>query len=446
MSAVAERSPLCHDAAGEEHSPLLLDITRLVWRTPRSGPSGIDRIELEYALHFLAAGARRPAYGVINVFGWLLAISPRGGRRFLSNLAGRWANAGHGEGHVPSVLSIYWQLTTSLWTVGPFLRAKLRRHKGIPTYLVVSHHHLSRQQTVPRIRRAFGVRCVCFLHDIIPVEFPEYFRAGWEERGKKLADNVARHFDAVLVNSEATAQSFRRHMATDLQLDPRAAPAIHVAAPGVRAINLVQPAIADAVPTPTSFAPPRTGVTARPYFVVLGTIEPRKNHLLLLNVWTRLSNFQQQPPLLHVIGARGWENEQVVDHLERARRLRGLVLEHNRLNDTAVARMLCGARALLLPSFVEGFGLPLAEALAAGVPVICSDIPAFREVGGVVPEYLDPLDHFAWKAAVLDYSRPDSQRRSAQLERLKGWQAPSWETHFAIVEQALQIPAPAGAC
>ena len=81
-----------------------------------------------------------------------------------------------------------------------------------------------------------------------------------------------------------------------------------------------------------------------------------------------------------------------------------------------------------------------------GVPVLCSDLPALREVGGGVPDYLDPLDGPGWRRAILDYAGPDSPRRAAQLDRLRGWQAPDWETHFTLVEEMLErvtgAPAP----
>jgi glycosyltransferase involved in cell wall biosynthesis len=101
-----------------------------------------------------------------------------------------------------------------------------------------------------------------------------------------------------------------------------------------------------------------------------------------------------------------------------------------------VASLLRGARGLLLPSFAEGFGLPVIEALASGVPVLCSELPALRESGGGVPEYLDPLDAKAWRTAILDYAG-DSPRRAAQLTRLAGWRAPTWDGHFAIVDRLL---------
>ena len=98
--------------------------------------------------------------------------------------------------------------------------------------------------------------------------------------------------------------------------------------------------------------------------------------------------------------------------------------------------LLRGARALLMPSLAEGFGLPVVEALALGVPVLCSDLPALRESGGGVPEYLDPADRGLWARAILDYAG-DSARRVAQLSRLATWRSPRWADHFAIVNRLI---------
>jgi glycosyltransferase involved in cell wall biosynthesis len=185
-----------------------------------------------------------------------------------------------------------------------------------------------------------------------------------------------------------------------------------------------------------SLAP--SGYTA-PYFVCIGTIEPRKNHLLLLNLWRRFANqFGSRAPRLYIIGQRGWENENVIDMIDRCIAIQGLIVERNAPSDAEVVSLLKGARALLLPSFAEGYGLPLAEALTAGIPALCSDIPAFREVGGQAPEYLDPLDGTSWGAAILDYAQPESPRRIAQLERLKSWKVPRWEDHFSAVSALLE--------
>jgi len=430
MNPASESSTTVQGMASK--APLLLDISRIIWRARRRSPTGIDRVELAYAQYFLAgegpvgddqiAHGERPAYGVVHLFGFLFEISPAGARRFVEALTARWqgATTPPRRHNLLQLIKLYAHLFRSAWLIGPSLRRKLRVHSGSPVFLVVSHHHVSRGHTIDRIRCNLGVKTACFLHDLIPIEHPEYFLPGWERKYHRLAGNVGNRFDAVIANSETTARSLQACLPAKTTPSVK----IRVAAPGVRV-----------------FAPPRTGNTAsqqdQPYFVVLGTIEPRKNHLLLLNLWTRLASTMPAPPRLLVIGARGWENEQVVDMLERSRRLRGLVEEHNGLSDSEVGNLLHGSRALLLPSFAEGFGLPVAEALGSGVPVICSDIPAFREVGRDVAEYLDPLDLRAWSDAVLNYSSPDSSRRAAQLQRLADWRVPRWADHFSAVEQLL---------
>jgi glycosyltransferase involved in cell wall biosynthesis len=178
---------------------------------------------------------------------------------------------------------------------------------------------------------------------------------------------------------------------------------------------------------------------ASPYFVAVGTIEPRKNHWLLLQLWRRLiERLGKSAPKLVVIGQRGWECENVVDLLERCGTLRGHVREISDCSDTQLSTYLYHARALLFPSFAEGYGLPLMEALSLGVPAIASRLPVFREIAGDIPEYLDPLDGMGWMAAVEAYTERDSPARAAQLERLQGFVAPTWETHFDILERFME--------
>jgi glycosyltransferase involved in cell wall biosynthesis len=179
-----------------------------------------------------------------------------------------------------------------------------------------------------------------------------------------------------------------------------------------------------------------------PYFVMLGTIEPRKNHWLLLNVWRRVvERLGSSAPRLLIIGQRGWECENVVDMLERCDQLRGIVLEQAACADAELVTALHHARALLLPSFAEGFGIPAVEALSLGVPVIASDLAVFREFAGAVPDYLDPLDARGWMKAIVDYAAEPSARRAAQMERLRGFRAPTWGEHLRAVEAFLeQLP------
>ena len=119
-----------------------------------------------------------------------------------------------------------------------------------------------------------------------------------------------------------------------------------------------------------------------PYFLIVNHPGRAGIVFLILNHHRdRLGKKGVATPHLVVVGTRGWENENVVDMLERTRGLRPFVHERNRVSDREMAQLFAGARALLMPSFAEGFGLPVVEALAHALPVLCSDIPVFREVG-----------------------------------------------------------------
>jgi glycosyltransferase involved in cell wall biosynthesis len=78
--------------------------------------------------------------------------------------------------------------------------------------------------------------------------------------------------------------------------------------------------------------------------------------------------------------------------------------------------------------------MPLPEALAAGVPVVASDLAVYREIAGDIPDYADPLDDARWEALVRDYASATSPLRDAQLLRMRAFVPPTWEAHFAIVD------------
>ena len=139
-----------------------------------------------------------------------------------------------------------------------------------------------------------------------------------------------------------------------------------------------------------------------------------------------------------VIGKRGWECENVVDLLERCIPLKGIVIEKKSCSDAELITYMRYAQALLFPSFAEGFGLPLCEALTTGLPVIASNLEVFREIAEDVPDYADPLDGKRWEELITDYAKPDSAARAAQLVRMQAFTQTTWAQHFAKVDAMLE--------
>ncbi len=392
---------------------ILFDLSRLLSRADRAVPTGIDRVELYYARWLLTHAASDVEFAAMEDWTVFGAVSTRLAAKFITALEAAWF--GHDAQALKDLDRLARRIGVDIGGGGWVrLLARVAKNAEPPIYLLVSHHHLHRADLIERLKRRTGARFVALIHDIIPMEYPEYARPGQAARHAQRMETVAGLADGIIFNSIATQRSFLPCLDSVGRWPP----------------CLVAPlGIACTLNIPSE---PRPEVD--PYFIYISTIEPRKNHLLLLHLWRQFAaDFGDAAPQLILVGQRGWENENVVDLLERCPGVRRLVREHNRLPDDQLTDMLRGARALLLPSFAEGYGLPLAEALAQGVPAIVSDLPALREVGGSVPDYLDPLDGLGWRRAILDYAVAGSPRRAAQLARLSGWSPPQWDDHMRAV-------------
>jgi glycosyltransferase involved in cell wall biosynthesis len=395
---------------------VILDVSRLLGCGRKRTPSGIDRVELAYARHWLAAPEETCSFVGQELQGGFGQLPRRLVAELVAALTEAWSS-GQANGPAFRRAARLGSLGRGrlLLGLGRSGLARLLQSGRRLAFLLVSHQALDRAGPIEAMRRA-GCAFVPLIHDLIPVTHPEYARPGQAEKHLRRIGTTAALADGIIVNSAATAEALAPHLGGRVTPPP-----VLVAPLGIDTLPRAMPTAA-----------------SDPYFVTLGTIEPRKNHLLLLHMWRELARTHgAATPRLIVIGKRGWENENIVDILERCVSLRGLVQEVGQLPDRMVAEVMQGATALLFPSFAEGYGLPLAEALAIGVPTICSDLPALREVGGDVPDYLDPLDGTAWRNAVLDYARPDSPGRAAQMARMAGWKTPDWAEHFRLVDGLL---------
>lgn len=139
-----------------------------------------------------------------------------------------------------------------------------------------------------------------------------------------------------------------------------------------------------------------------PVFLMVGTIEPRKGHRVALDAFEALWAKGVEARLV-IVGRRGWLEEAIVaaiqTHPEQGRRL----FWFNDADDSELSWLYDHARALILPSYAEGFGLPIVEAALRGRGVICSDIPVFREVGRDGAVYFRVNDALSLAGAVEDF-------------------------------------------
>lgn len=377
--------------------PFLFEATRMIARvwTGRS-PTGIDRVCHAYLHNF---GPRSQA--VVQHRGVFRILS----ERHSDELFGMLADANGATR--PGIAGLAFRA----WAEG-----RGRSSGGRAIYLNVSHtdfdlpgHH--------RWVRDCGLRPVYFLHDLIPITHAQYCTPHATARHRGRVTGALKSAAGIVVNSRATArdlEAFARNEALPL-------PPLVVAPLGIAEIGKAA-----------------KGVTGdRPYFLCLGTIEERKNHLLLLEAWRRLIvQSGVDTPRLVIIGQWGAKFAAVREMLKRHAALRRYVTLITRCDDGEVRRWIAGAQALLMPTLAEGFGLPVAEALAIGTPVIASDLPCFREHGQNIPLLLDPHDPAAWTQAIASFSDAGGERQR-QLQSMKHYRPPLWQNHFAVVEEWL---------
>lgn len=378
--------------------PVLLDCTRMV-ATGWSGrmPSGIDRVCDAYRAHFAPR-----AQAVVQLHGHARVLSPDHSAQLFDVLESPGAG-----------------FRARFAALAARVLARRPVEAGPALYLNVSHSDFDLDRHLGWVQ-ASGVKPVYLLHDLIPIEHPQFTTP---HKAARHAGRVRRALEAasgIIANSHATARAIRT-FAQGEGLSP----------PPLLEAPLGAPLLA--VPGQVPRQP-----AGRASFVCVSTIEHRKNHMLLLDIWQRLiAQAGEAAPHLVLIGRWGVGGKAVRRRYLGDPQLRRFVTVRTDCSDADIAQCLRSARALLAPSRAEGFGLPVAEALRLGVPVIASDLPAFREAGGTVPTFLDPAATDSWLRMIRQFAA-DGPERQRQIIALKAWRAPDWGDHFALVDGWLE--------
>lgn len=390
---MADRALPVHDLPTER---VLLDVTRLVARswTGRHA-TGIDRVCLAYLRHF-----RSHALAVVQHRG-LVRVLSAGESAALFDLLDA-----PGRGSRTRIARL---LSAALMT-----RALPEPIAGA-AYLNIGHTDFDLPVHREWVQRT-GVRPFYFIHDLIPLRHPEFSRPHAVRRHRGRVRCALEHGAGIILGTGAVRADLAAYAAeSGLPLPPLA----------------VAPLAGEDFAPATS--PPVAGT---PFFLCIATIEPRKNHRLLLAVWQQLAErLGPQTPQLVIVGQTGPLTRDLLAALSASPALAAHVEHRPSCSDAELAGLLHHARALLMPSLAEGFGLPLVEALAAGTPVIASDLPVFREIAQGAATLIDPADGAAWeqaiRAALADPAR-----------RVQGFVPPRWPEHFLVVERFIAAPLP----
>ncbi|AIY42847.1 Glycosyltransferase [Collimonas arenae] len=176
-------------------------------------------------------------------------------------------------------------------------------------------------------------------------------------------------------------------------------------------------------------------ISGRSVYLMVSTIEPRKNHAYLLDAFDRLWE-EGGDVVLCFIGRIGWKNERLIERVKTHPELKRRLYMFNDLSDVELEYAYSHSKALVFPSFVEGFGLPVVEAMQRGLPAMGSDIPVFHEIGGDFMSYfdLDQPDSLARQVRQFESSGVFPAPRT-----IKDWSWLNWENSARqLVQRVLQ--------
>ena len=158
------------------------------------------------------------------------------------------------------------------------------------------------------------------------------------------------------------------------------------------------------------------------FYLTVGTIEPRKNHNYLLEVFELI--WQKSPEVgLCIVGKVGWQCEDFVQKVKSHSLYGKSLYMFNDLSDAGLDYCYRHAKSLIFPSHAEGFGLPIVEALYKGLPVLASDIPIFREVGKDFCTYFDQMNPVSLANIIC---KIEKEGKMPEVRRPEQYQLSDW--------------------
>lgn len=229
--------------------------------------------------------------------------------------------------------------------------------------------------------REKGVSVGVYIYDLIPITNRNFVTEDLAIAFKRGAGELLCIADFILTISEYVAVEVRKFMQAQLGVE----------AP-VRAVTLAQE-LDDLRNDESDVRMIIQDAAVEPFVLCVGTIETRKNHQYLINLWRELiAERGAEAPNLVLVGRWGWRIQDLKEQLTETNHLDGKVIVFDSINDPELSFLYKNCMFTMFPSFAEGWGLPVGESLAYGKPCIASNTTSIPEVGGDLVRYIDPYD------------------------------------------------------
>lgn len=303
----------------------------------------------------------------------------------------------------------------------------LQHQAGDQLVLLDSSWHADFFPLAEQLKRD-GVGIVSVIYDLIPLTHPQFCDAGLVRVFNHWFDWIAKTADGYVAISATIADQVRDEMLRRVgpeQVAQRWFDHFHLGSE----LDLTDDAL------PVQPALKQMFKNKDPVYLMVSTIEPRKNHAYLLDAF-ELAWAKGSRARLCIAGRIGWKCDALIERIRQHPQLNQRLFMFNDLTDKSLEYAYSNATALVFPSYVEGFGLPLVEAMQRGLPAMGSDIPVFREIGGPFMAYFDLND----PQTLVDLMTQMETTGTFPAERdVKEWRWLGWrEASAQLVERVLR--------
>ena len=292
----------------------------------------------------------------------------------------------------------------------PYILSK----KGVD--IVVEPAHFGPFNLPKRIKR------VTVIHDLTPILFPEHHRFHSRLLQQIFLSRILKKADLVLSNSQNTTKDLHQHY----PVTQSKTKTILLGVDHHKREATESRAYLDSI-----------GLHL-PYWLYVGTIEPRKNLISLLDAYERFRKQEDTATPLVIVGQKGWKSTSFFEKLEAHPYKEDIILP-GFVPDAALEELFSHAIGLIYPSQYEGFGFPVLEAFACNCLVICSNNSSLTEVGGEIAFYCQADDPATITNQMQKLFHLPSAERAALKEKAKQWAANfRWEKYAASFVRALE--------
>lgn len=275
----------------------------------------------------------------------------------------------------------------------------------------------NRRSTLYKRLKERNIKIVVHVYDIIPVLFPQYCHSNTLIRFLNYIGATLQYADNIIVNTESTANDIKA-----------LANKLGVKSPEIKVISLGSDFKNDELKEEVLEKAIEISKAGK-YILMVGTIEPRKNHAFVLDMFDKyLKNTNIG---LVFAGRIGWNVEELSNRINKYEEINNNFHFINAANDTTINYLYNNSSLVLVPSIYEGFGLPIIEALEKKIPVIASDISVFKDVAGDFCDYfsLENIDDLG--QLVIRYINNEDNIFQNKVEQLNNYKITTWDESYS---------------